>query len=746
MESEHNENKAIFDVTLVAVIVFSIVVVVSQVSIAPDTSKLLRTADLICLGIFATEYLCRWFANTDFIADFYTGGMLYAIGQKLRWMLKPMSIIDIVALVPATRALRTMRIFRLLRLARLLRVFKLARYTSGVAGYAEDFKKRSHEFLVVGIVTAGIIVFAAITIFCVEKPAGNENIQDITDAFWWSIVTLTTVGYGDAYPVTNIGRLVATFLMLTSIGAVGALGGIITSVIMSRIADMKAGRAIKMDFSDHILFCGWTPCARKVARTLESQGILDEHQLVILAEDSAPETLGLYHRGTPTSPNDLDKVDASRAAYAVVFHDFIKQGDPVERRRADRRATLTALHIAATSSHAHIIVELYDDNHLQGFMGSAEQFESEPGSHGPRVEIVQKEGYDAEIILNTIRNAGHTSEMLRDLANFENNQIVTRYLSEVLADDGHSERTVSEVKKALIESDQKATFLGYLDPGSFDPILNPDNQIPVQKDTQLYVIHGTGKTLSDVHRNDCVRASGRGMPELPLTGTVLFLGWNLCARATLDKLLSQTIVENCEQVKIVSEREVGSDAYGECINEDYSSPAVLSRLNWSEVSLALIFFEVNPGENSDDVDTRNVLAAMQAARLTGENARVIVEIHEEKHARLLRTQFSEKVEVTFKERMDADLIANTIINPGRVTGLIREIASLEQNRIVTCPLSHLTNRDSCTVRDVHLSLLESSPPVICLGILRAGETTPTLNPPGAETVTAKDVLYCLQRT
>jgi len=751
LENEQNPHKAYFDLSLVTVIAFSVTVVVAQVTIEPRTSAFLRIADFMCLAIFSIEYLGRFYVSTDFVADINEGGFWHAVANKIRWMVKPMSIIDAVALIPAARALRTMRLFRLLRLARLLRVLKLARYTAGLSGYIEEFKKRAQEFLIAGAVTIGIIIFAGVTVFCVEKPAGNENINDILDAFWWSVVTLTTVGYGDAYPVTNIGRVVATILMLTSIGTVGALGAIITSVILSRVDDIKLGRAANRDLKEHILFCGWTPCADKVAKTLERHGILDEHQLVILSKSPAETAVGIYQHGDPASPDTLDKGRVESASCAVVFHDCSDHGDMKARKTADRQAILTALHIAAVNQKIPIIMELYDDAYLDGLAVAPRQQGGEDMSLlASRFEVVPKEAYDAEVIFTTLRTAGHTSEMLRDLADFEGNRIVTLDASAILGDNEDEKTSVQAVKQALLEWKPSTTLLGYADPATGDPVLNPENDTPLNMHSDLYVLQATG--LEVTYNEEAAGAESLSgprplLPELPLGGTVLFLGWNVCANRVVDKLFAHNLLGAGQKITVISNRYRPSDTRVEHISADYSYLDAVEQVDWSEVSLAIVFFEVGPGESTNDVDKRNILAAMSVERiLRRDGARVIVEIHNEKHVRLLRWQSREKVEVIFKERMDADLIANTIINPGRTTNLIREIASFEKNRIETLWLSEFTHQDSLTVKELRSCLLEKSPPVIILGLFRPGQTNPILNPACEETVSSRDLLYCLRKT
>ena len=97
-------------------------------------------------------------------------------------MVRPFSIIDVLALISSTRGLGTMPLFRLLRVASLLRVLKVARYASGLEGYLTEFQKRACELPILALLTPAIIAFSSVTVFCVEKPAGNKSFTNIVEA------------------------------------------------------------------------------------------------------------------------------------------------------------------------------------------------------------------------------------------------------------------------------------------------------------------------------------------------------------------------------------------------------------------------------------------------------------------------------------------------------------------------------------------------------------------------------------
>jgi len=730
-ESEHNKRKKWLDGALVAVIVMSIVVIIAQVTLEPEVSAFLDAANAVCLTIFIIEYLCRFLVNTDFTYTRKNKGLARALLDKLRWMVRPFSIIDLVALVPAARSMRTLRLFRLLRLARLLRILKLARYSGGFTGYVQEFRKKAYEFLVLGFVTAGILTFAAITIFCVERPAGNEHIRNIGDAFWWSTVTLTTVGYGDAYPVTGVGRIVAGILMFTSIGTIAAMGGLVTSIIMERIKTLRAGRAERATLEEHIVFCGWTQCAAKVAKQLVKQGKLDETTLVVLtARDIPDEDYMLPCKGDFTDPENLAKVDAARAEFAVIFHET---GDGIDHAMADRKAMLAVLQIEALNGEVHTITELFDEKNAEFVKGR---------SRGD--EVIPKERIDAGLIVNTIVNAGHTSEMLYDLSDLEKNGLQVECAKD-LKDVLRNARNISvgELKSRLLQGSSEYTFLGYLPEGGSTPVLNPPPRANISADTQLYLVGTIARKAppkSALGARPAVHSQLPGSPR----GKVVFLGWNICAAMVLDRLLKREIIRPGEMPRVLSQRDDVPQAQVQHVRSDYSDPAVLEKVDWRNVGLVIIYHESRAGEDPSVVDIRNTITTVKTAPLIPKDAKIIVELFNEAYADVIRQNVERDVEVIYKERIDANFIANTIVNPGKTTQLLLELTNLTGNRIKTLRLSDFGVRGPTTVKALCLMVAEREPPVILLGALANGEATPVLNPSKDTQLTEEHILYCVE--
>lgn len=135
--------------------------------------------------------------------------------------------LDLLASIPAVQALRWGRVFRIVR------VIKLLLALGSLRRLLDDFihKRRQAGMASALVLTIFVITFGSIGILLVET-APESNIKTAEDALWWAMVSITTVGYGDRFPVTDAGRLIATVLMICGIGLFGTLSGVAASFFL----------------------------------------------------------------------------------------------------------------------------------------------------------------------------------------------------------------------------------------------------------------------------------------------------------------------------------------------------------------------------------------------------------------------------------------------------------------------------------------------------------------------------------
>ena len=164
--------------------------------------------------------------------------------SKLRFM--KWGWIDLLASIPEIEILRWGRLFRVFRI---LRIFLLARSLKEfIAGI---FKNRTEGGVAsVFLITFLVISFSSVSILFAER-TGDANIKTAEDAVWWSITTITTVGYGDKYPLTYEGRVIAGILMITGVGLFGTLSGVIASFFLGHHRDQqKKDEKIMQQFTE----------------------------------------------------------------------------------------------------------------------------------------------------------------------------------------------------------------------------------------------------------------------------------------------------------------------------------------------------------------------------------------------------------------------------------------------------------------------------------------------------------------
>lgn len=182
-----------------------------------EESKLLHYAD---------HGLCLFFL-IEFAVRFY-----YAPHKRafMRW-----GWLDLVSSIPNLPFLRIGQVLRLVRVVRVLRNFHSAR---NLEGYFYR-NKAAGVFTSVALFSVLMVLFSAFAILHVEQ-APTSNIKTAVDALWWAYVTITTVGYGDLYPVTTAGRLIATLLLTTGVGLFGTFTGLVSSWFLAERSNQAA--------------------------------------------------------------------------------------------------------------------------------------------------------------------------------------------------------------------------------------------------------------------------------------------------------------------------------------------------------------------------------------------------------------------------------------------------------------------------------------------------------------------------
>ena len=138
---------------------------------------------------------------------------------RIRYAVSPLALFDLIAITPFYLPLLIPIEFRLLRLLRLLRIFrvlKLGRYSNAFETFADVLKSKKEELIITLVMAVIILILASSALYVVEREAQPDKFSSIPDAMWWAVVTLATVGYGDVYPITPLGKFISSLVALVS--------------------------------------------------------------------------------------------------------------------------------------------------------------------------------------------------------------------------------------------------------------------------------------------------------------------------------------------------------------------------------------------------------------------------------------------------------------------------------------------------------------------------------------------------
>jgi len=222
---EDKRKNDIYDWVLFAVTLISIVPLMFQ-----EELVVFRYIEYFALFSFVVDYVLR-FACADLILPKKT-----KITSFLVYPFTFMAIVDLLSIVSLIGILNSnLHLLKILRLLQIIRVFKLLRYSNTVGMIINVFQKQKEALWAVGSFAVAYIFLSALIIFNVEP----ETFSSFFDAVYWATVSLTTVGYGDIYPVTSIGRCVAMFSSIFGIAIVALPAGIISAGYMDELREKK---------------------------------------------------------------------------------------------------------------------------------------------------------------------------------------------------------------------------------------------------------------------------------------------------------------------------------------------------------------------------------------------------------------------------------------------------------------------------------------------------------------------------
>jgi voltage-gated potassium channel len=228
----------VFAIFIVPLIFLNVLAVVagSVQTVQVRFGRFLAAFEAASVAAFTAEYIVRLWASP---AD---SRFQHPLWGRLRFVVQPMPIADFLAILPFYLPFCgvDLRSIRVLRLLRLVRMAKAGRYYSSLALIRRVFQSRKEELVLACALMGMLLVVSSSILFYCENEAQPELFSSIPAAMWWAVATLTTVGYGDVYPITAIGKLCASVISVLGIGMFALPTGILGAGFVEAVRNSRA--------------------------------------------------------------------------------------------------------------------------------------------------------------------------------------------------------------------------------------------------------------------------------------------------------------------------------------------------------------------------------------------------------------------------------------------------------------------------------------------------------------------------
>ena len=333
LEDNNSKKRKYFDFFMIFLVLSTVAILIYEVN--HDLLPWLDTYETIAIIIFIIEWLSRLWVSSHshkhIIQDYEKSQLLNQkylvsislkkiIKEKVSFIFSPMSIIDLLAILPYYRPLRILRILMLFRL------FKILRYTNSIKQFRHVFLEKKFEFLTLGIMFFMAIAFGSTIIFIYEGAGVNPNIDNYFDAIYWSVITISTVGFGDISPVTMQGRIATLFLVVGGMGVIAFSTSIVTTALSEKLLVLKEEKVIgeANSLNDFIIICGFGRMGKVLSNEFDKINqkfiVIDQNDDTFKYEDNQKL---LTIKGDATNSKLLESVgiNSGRASTIIAITD-----------------------------------------------------------------------------------------------------------------------------------------------------------------------------------------------------------------------------------------------------------------------------------------------------------------------------------------------------------------------------------------------------------------------------------------
>lgn len=233
----------IFDIFIVALIFINVVAVVLETiqGLSNQFSNVFKILEIFSVIIFTIEYILRIWSSTE------NPKYRNPITGRFRFTLTPLALVDLFAILPFYLPLLIpfdLRFLRAVRLIRLFRLFKIGRYSESMKLFGRVLKSKKEELFIAIFAVFILLIISSSLLYYVETEAQPEAFSSIPAAMWWGVSTLTTVGYGDVYPITPLGKFLGAIISFLGIGLFAMPTGILSAGFIEQIRARKSTEKI----------------------------------------------------------------------------------------------------------------------------------------------------------------------------------------------------------------------------------------------------------------------------------------------------------------------------------------------------------------------------------------------------------------------------------------------------------------------------------------------------------------------
>ncbi len=464
--------------TVAALIVLSILLLVLE-AVLPEShpvTVLLPRVDRVLLSIFAVEISLR-------VLSYYPPALTVfrrpPLGQlrthllaRLRYLLRPLMLIDILAVLALFPELRGLRALRLLRLLRATPAF---RYRNPFAIAVQAFEESGLLFALAFGLLGTATMLGGLSIYFVEMRE-NEGIDVVGDALWWALVTVTTVGYGDITPVTGLGRIIGAVLMVAGMFTLALFAGIVGSSLVKGVLSIQEEQFRMSEYVNHVVVCGYDESTHMLLEALTQELNLLEMSIVLFDTHERPRDLPpqvLWVRGDPTKESELDKVRLSHAAAVIVSGE--RDTTP---QVADARTILITFTVRSYLEHhghqvrhrkspLYVVAEILDSENVDHAMSAGAN------------EVIETRKIGFSMVARAVRYHGIATAMSRVLMSGEDNV----YVGQIPG--GPAEPMLfGDILIDLKLTKRGGLVVGLRTPGG-DEVINPPKTMTVEPGTHL---------------------------------------------------------------------------------------------------------------------------------------------------------------------------------------------------------------------------------------------------------------------